>query len=917
MAAGHCLGTIAEHFLHHTPDTLREAITKGEPDIRTDVKNENASADGGQIPVTALLSFATFDVRAVLDQGTPLLASGGDEFDAPQVAAGDAGGLAQQRSNLKKRLGLGGGMEAFVDTGDLITDEDLVVGPAPIKVEEPQKKTGAPELLMSVRERAAAARNAKLAKRKGPVGGGPAQDSKRAKGANGQANANPSTSNQDQDLLDAEAAEQEWQAVLAGRWPFQQLCDRLLVDLLHPQWEVRHGAALALRDILRSQAASAGVHAPVADPPLGWSVAGGKGRLQLGPVSSADIAAARAGNASWLEDCAIHMLCTLALDRFGDYLSDQVVAPVRETTAQALGATARALDPTVVASLVEALCTLAQCSEWEARHGGLQGLKYVLAAQDEISAQLFSAALPASVTGLRDRDDDVRAVAAEALLPVAHLLAADASPEGAHALRLLWDTLLTLEDLSPATKGATTLLAAVYSCAASTPGGGVLGEHSQPLASLVPRLWPHLHHPLSSVRVAATKCLAALMRSQPMEALLPGEELVRAGRLLFQSFLVEEDEAVLAQSEEAWRVLVSATPPALLRASFTSVDLAALFKLASTPPHRKYDATLMVAVALPGAGADGMPALHPSGSSAKTSGDAARATRMRMAAARALGQLAGAMGDGGDNPTLPHVIQAIGGPSAAERILGGSIVAQWACQRSGEPGQGLQQAAQAALSQLEARPVQFVELAKPYSHVEQQARSLMTLASSKGLALPPLTAPFTVEAALAVATQAATGGKEVAVAAQALESSATALQVSQSVLQASAASALAAAVVHVGLLPAKLNSLIQPLIAATRREPQPLLQDQGAAALAQLAVSASTRKPSPTDKVIKNVCGFATGDPAAVPSAAAPPALGEDGEAQPAAAAKKGKGGNEDAATAASTAAAEAAALTRRVGSFT
>lgn len=39
----------------------------------------------------------------------------------------------------------------------------------------------------------------------------------------------------------------------------------------------------------------------------------------------------------WLEDLSLRLLCVLALDRFGDFVSDQVVAPVRETCAQALG----------------------------------------------------------------------------------------------------------------------------------------------------------------------------------------------------------------------------------------------------------------------------------------------------------------------------------------------------------------------------------------------------------------------------------------------------------------------------------------------------------------------------------------------------------------------------------------------------
>lgn len=42
-------------------------------------------------------------------------------------------------------------------------------------------------------------------------------------------------------------------------------------------------------------------------------------------------------NQAWLEDVGLRLLCVLALDHFGDFLGDQVVAPVRETCAQALG----------------------------------------------------------------------------------------------------------------------------------------------------------------------------------------------------------------------------------------------------------------------------------------------------------------------------------------------------------------------------------------------------------------------------------------------------------------------------------------------------------------------------------------------------------------------------------------------------
>lgn len=53
-------------------------------------------------------------------------------------------------------------------------------------------------------------------------------------------------------------------------------------------------------------------------------------------------------NSEFLQDCAIRFLCVLSLDRFGDYVSDQVVAPVRETCAQALGAVLKYMHPKLV-----------------------------------------------------------------------------------------------------------------------------------------------------------------------------------------------------------------------------------------------------------------------------------------------------------------------------------------------------------------------------------------------------------------------------------------------------------------------------------------------------------------------------------------------------------------------------------------
>lgn len=69
----------------------------------------------------------------------------------------------------------------------------------------------------------------------------------------------------------AAAGEDEAQAaaITAGKWAFQQLADDLCYEALDPTWHVRHGAVLALRELLRSQAGAAGVDAPLAAEPSG------------------------------------------------------------------------------------------------------------------------------------------------------------------------------------------------------------------------------------------------------------------------------------------------------------------------------------------------------------------------------------------------------------------------------------------------------------------------------------------------------------------------------------------------------------------------------------------------------------------------------------------------------------------------
>lgn len=41
-------------------------------------------------------------------------------------------------------------------------------------------------------------------------------------------------------------------------WPFTMVCEHLCMDLFDPTWEVRHGAGIALRSILKAHGSGAG-----------------------------------------------------------------------------------------------------------------------------------------------------------------------------------------------------------------------------------------------------------------------------------------------------------------------------------------------------------------------------------------------------------------------------------------------------------------------------------------------------------------------------------------------------------------------------------------------------------------------------------------------------------------------------------
>ncbi|BDA40363.1 TATA-binding protein-associated factor 172 [Coccomyxa sp. Obi] len=893
-AAGECIGLIAQHAQHATPADMQAAAAGDSDSFSTGpVKVEAGSAaSNGMEAAEGTLSLDTFDLDRVLSVGTPLLASGGqanslafttlNEFDVsddPKLSQSER--LAKQRKNLKSRLGLGGPVDQLMDTAELIKDEDLVLGPGPAAPSGKDQQKDASALISEMTGLSAREKN-KLKRELKRKGSSTMQtqtsfgQTKRQK-ASAEAPAE-ALSMQDAASVAVEAAA-AWQDTLSGAWPFAALCEQLCVDILSPVWEARHGAAVALREILRSQAGSAGVIAPILDEPSGWMAPGGSGRPQLAPVTAADAAAAAAANQAWLEDCALRLLCTLALDRFGDFVSDQVVAPVRETAAQALGAASRSLPSAKLGALACHLAALVRRPEWEVRLGGLLGLKYLLAARSDAATHLLPEALPAALAGLQDSEDDVRAVSAEALLPVADLLASQGGFDIAPLTSALWDALLDVDELSPSTGSVMQLLSQLQEAAKS----GTIDS-----ARLTQRLWPFFRHPIASVRLAAVRLFAELVVSPPG----------------MQSHLLSALRELDADILDAFRALVRSAPDGALE-GVISVDLLhSWFRLASTPAGQPLDSSLLLDTLQSLAGQDGKKgrkgAANGHGQTFQKpvygggEEDGSKANIMRNEVAMALGFLAAAWKPG-SAILIEQLLQQMNVPRAASKVLCGLTTLHWAIQNKRLDPSAAQHLPSIIVDKLQtalvapavvagpAGQVVYEEAAPYYEQLKGTTRTLCTALASAGYsrdqlfggvpceqALGQLNAGAAVALSGVVTADVAATNPVAAAAAAALAAAAAAVTSVEAFLHGSVTAILAAALVQAGHTPAKLNTIIQPLMGGLRRESDMTLRRTTAEALAAFVLACTDRTPSPNDRIVKNLCTMACGDPGDTPSASAP-----------------------------------------------
>jgi TATA-binding protein-associated factor len=568
------------------------------------------------------LQLQTLDVGSILKKGKPLLGSAGKEYDYQFVGMDPAQRLAYQKKTLTSRLGLGT-QYLDEDMGDMISAQDVdtmpkppsniplpkidtnmsrknsvmsPVVPTPSEVPEtPLEEGGLSKRQLNMLKRKNKARLKTEANkvriidfsdRKGSMAAEPETPATalpyavkvEVKTENGE-NGNGESAIPDYFSLDRKAGDDDSKLVSEFKglavpekpplvteaeengleWPFEKLTEFLTVDLFDHAWEIRHGAAMGIREVIR-------VHG------------GGAGRLKGKTRHQNDTL-----NRRWLEDLACRLCCVFMLDRFGDYVSDNVVVPVRETAGQALGAVLTYLPGPSVKAVFDVLRRLLPLDQdggertWQPCHGGILGMRYLVATRRKLleeQPELLDGVLEAVMRCLGDDDDDVRAVSAATLIPIANEIVTTRPGALDRLIRIVWDCLSNLsDDLSASTGSVMDLLAALcsYPEVLQAMKKNAADDEDLSFANLVPRLFPFLRHTITTVRSAVLRALLTFLniRGDGAEGWINGKAL----RLVFQNLLVERADDVLRLSMQVWNGLVdslSSTGPDAFAQEFSA-----------------------------------------------------------------------------------------------------------------------------------------------------------------------------------------------------------------------------------------------------------------------------------------------------------------------------------------------------------
>ncbi|KAF5911203.1 hypothetical protein HPG69_019571 [Diceros bicornis minor] len=855
-------GQAVEAIVKNVPEWNPVPRTKQEP------TSEGAMEDSS---TTDRLNFDRFDICRLLQHGASLLGSAGAEFEVQDEKSGEVDPkerIARQRKLLQKKLGLNMGEAIGMSTEELFNDEDLDYTPTSAALINKQPTLQAAELIdsefragMSNRQKNKAKRMAKLFAK---------QRSRDAVETNEKSN----------DSTDGEPEEKRRK--IANVVINQSANDsKVLIDNIPDNSslieEVRHGAGTGLREILKAHGKSGG---------------------KMGDSTLEEMIQQ---HQEWLEDLVIRLLCVFALDRFGDFVSDEVVAPVRETCAQTLGVVLKHMNETGVHKTVDVLLKLLTQEQWEVRHGGLLGIKYALAVRQDVINTLLPKVLTRIIEGLQDLDDDVRAVAAASLVPVVESLVYLQTQKVPFIINTLWDALLELDDLTASTNSIMTLLSSlltypqVQQCSIQ-----------QSLTVLVPRVWPFLHHTISSVRRAALETLFTLLSTQDQNSsswLIP--ILPDMLRHIFQFCVLESSQEILELIHKVWMELLSKASVQYVVAA-ACPWMGAWLCLMMQPSHLPIDINMLLEVKARakektcGKVRQGQSQSkevlqeYIAGADTIMEDPATRdfvVMRARMMAAKLLGALCCCICDPGINVVTQEIKPAeslgqlllfhLNSKSALQRFSVALVTCEWAALQ--KECKAVTLAVQPRLLDILSEHLYYDEIAVPFTRMQNECKQLISSLADAHIDIGNRVNNnvFTIDQANELVT---TVFNEVTSSfnlnpqvLQQLDSKRQQVQMTVTetnqewqVLQLRVHTFAACAVVSLQQLPEKLNPIIKPLMETIKKEENTLVQNYAAQCIAKLLHQCTTRTPCPNSKIIKNLCSSLCVDPYLTPCVTCP-----------------------------------------------
>ncbi|XP_029441849.1 LOW QUALITY PROTEIN: TATA-binding protein-associated factor 172-like, partial [Rhinatrema bivittatum] len=508
---------------------------------------------------------------------------------------------------------------------------------------------------------------------------------------------------------------------------------------------------------------------------------------------------------------------------------------------------------------------------------------------------------PAITEGLQDLDDDVRAVAAAALIPVVDGLVQLLPNTVPLIVSTLWDALLDLDDLTASTNSIMALLSSlltypqVWQCSTQ-----------QPLTVLVPRVWPFLRHTISSVRRAALETLFILLSKANQNcAMWINPILQDMLRHIFQSCILESNEEILELIQKVWMELLARAPQQyvvaascpwmgawlclMMQASNIPIDLNMLLEVKARSKDKaggknrqgtnQVKATVQEYIA---------------GAETVTDDPVTRdyvVFRARLIAAKLLGALCRCICDPQLNAASQKIQPAVSlgqlllfhldSKSALQRIAVALVLCEWAALQ--KECQQVSAMVQPRLLAILSEQLYYDEIAIPFTRMQNECKQLIGLLSEAHIDIQDHLncSVFTIDQANSLVTSVfteSTAGLNVKskqwqtldCKRQQAQATVTETSTEWQNLHLRVHMFIACAVVNLQVLPEKLNPVVRPLMETIKLEENALIQSYAAAFIAKLLQQCKGRSPCPNPKILKNLCASACVDSSVTPSSACP-----------------------------------------------